>query len=222
MDPAYILSQMKTLSDHPSLSAMVGRNQESYNVWKTNKFEICWAVCRNNLGGLFDDALMLLKKQSSLGWEPLSPIFRTDVLGIMDGGTEIGVPEMNQLYRNRDLVDLWRREFVGNCLEYKERYGSELAINFSSCQLDGDELFRIDRAFYRYSVLVLAYTEGVDLGTCPYGKFQGLGDELEEIFQVCKFTRSEEGSGVLLAEGVAAFLKTAGAEMGIPLGWYDS
>ncbi|KAG0636469.1 hypothetical protein HOY80DRAFT_1139062 [Tuber brumale] len=222
MASTYLLSQMKALSDHSSLSAMVGRNQESYNVWTSNKFEICWAVCRNQFGELFGDALMLLKKQASLGRGPQSLVFGAEVRGIMDGGSEIGVSEMNQLHRNRDLVNFGRTELVGNCLEYKERYGYSLPINFSSCQLNTDELFRIDRAFYRYSVLVLAYTEGADLGTCPYGKFQGLENELEEVFQVCKFTRNKGRLGKLLAEGVAAFLKTAGAEMGIPLGWYDS
>lgn len=221
MTSAYILSRMKALSDHSSLSGMVGRSKESYTVWTSNKFEICGAICRNHFGALFDDALMLLKKQASLGREIPSLALGPDARGIMDGGSEIGFSEMIQLHRNQDLVDIWRREFVGNCLEYKERCGRDLAINFSSCQLSKNELFRVDRAFYRYSLLVLSCREGADLSTCPYGKFEGLGNELEEVFQVCKFTRSERGSGALLGEGVAAFLKTAGAEMGISLGWYD-
>jgi len=221
MTPADILSRMKALSDHSSLSGMAGRNKECYTVWASNKFEICEAVCRNHFGALFDDALMLLNKQVSLGREIPSLALGPDVRGIMDGGSEIGVSEMTQLHRNQDLVGLWRREFIGNCLEYKERLGRDLAINFSSYDLSRNELFRVDRAFYRYSVLVLAYTEGADLGTCPCGKFEGLGNELEEVFQVCKFTWSETGLGAPLGEGVAAFLKTAGAEMGISLGWYD-
>jgi len=221
MTPAHILSRMKALSDHSSLSGMVGRNKESYEVWTSNKFEICEAICRNHFGALFDDALMLLKRQASPGRETPSLALGPDVRGIMDGGSEIGVSEMTQLHRNQDLVDLWRRDFVGNCLEYKERRGRDLAINFSSCELSRNELFRVDRAFYRYSVLVLAYREGAYLSTCPYGKFEGLGNELEEVFQVCKFTWSESVLGAPLGEGVAAFLKSAGAEMEISLEWYD-
>ncbi|CUS10174.1 unnamed protein product [Tuber aestivum] len=189
--------------------------------WKSHKFEICEAVCRNNFGALFDDALMLLKKQTSLGRENLAPTLGAGLRGIIDGGSGIGVSEMTQLHRNQDCINLWRRDFVGNCLEHKERYGRDLAIDFSSSQLSRDEIFRVDRAFYRYSVLVLAYEGGAELDTCPYGNFEGLESELEEIFQVCKFTRNEKGSGALLAEGVAAFLKTIGAEMGISLVWYD-
>lgn len=128
-----ILLVMKSLPDFSSLNSFIRCNQKFNILWKSNEYGICEAISRNQFGILFDDVyqLLVLQHEAKRGMEcewdirklfetnpdsdPDSELYPEEIgLGVLKGGTKIGILEAAQLLEDKNMRDQMTAQVQGH------------------------------------------------------------------------------------------------------------
>lgn len=151
-----LLGILKASPNLKALSSLVQSNSDLYSLWKANQYAVCQEIARNIFGALLPDFYNLLVFQGGLKRQAdiipdIQALFTGDYTasaetgwGVLEGGTRIGVAELDQLLQYQDKIRYCRAGVLSRP---------------SVCSILGvsaEHEFVIDRAFLRYWVILLA------------------------------------------------------------------
>lgn len=127
------------------------------------QYSICESIIKNQLGALWKQARQLLVLQSKLNRVARGSHAETAGLGILEGGSKVGIAEIFQIMSNAREIGRVRGSFISVIRPYSARFdaGHIPAIDLVYEGLTADNIFRIDRGYYSVWIILLACAPGV-------------------------------------------------------------
>lgn len=127
------------------------------------QYSICESVIKNQLGALWKQARQLLVLQSKLNRAACGYHAEPARLGILEGGSKVGIAEIFQIMSNAREIERVRGSFISVIRPYSIQFGAGHipAIDLVYEGLTADNIFRIDRGYYSVWIILLACAPGV-------------------------------------------------------------
>lgn len=155
-----LLLIMKSVPDFGTLNSLIRSGKTFHHLWKTNEYGICGPVSKKHFGPLWDDAHRLLlfqwelKRDSENEWDIRKLFGPTNDdkeqehvgIGILSGGTNVGITESVELLKYAEKIDLGEGKLM---LQVQET--GEYVYSYASA-----DIMRTDRALLRLWLLLLA------------------------------------------------------------------
>lgn len=158
--PDILLLIMKSVPDFGTLNSLTRSSKIFHHLWETNEYGICGAISKKHFGPLWDDAHRLLlfqrelKRDSENEWDIRKLFGPTNDdkeqeyvgIGILSGGTNVGITESVELLKYAKKIDLGEGKLI-----LQTRETGEYVYHYGST-----DIMRTDRALLRLWLLLLA------------------------------------------------------------------
>lgn len=158
--PDILLLIMKSVPDFSTLNSLTRTSKIFYRLWETNEYGICGTISKKHFGPLWDDAHRLLlfqrelKRDSENEWDIRKLFGPTNDdkeqeyvgIGILSGGTNVGITESVELLKYAKKIDLGEGKLI-----LQTRETGEYVYHYGSV-----DIMRTDRALLRLWLLLLA------------------------------------------------------------------
>lgn len=217
---------MKKLASFADLISLIATNSAYQKFFESNQYGICGAIARAEFGQLWDVAYQLLVQQGRLYREADSMLDIAKLLlmdegmnngpghGVLEHGMGIGEAEIVHLLRYKASLEVLRPKFVQGVIAIQNRFGLTitLPIMLTGSTINTDQQNHIDRAFFQYWTLYLAYVPEAQskilsckAAKCPWKRnwnglhmrcwwanFESLGDKDKQAMQAVQFTQVDK------------------------------
>lgn len=158
-----IIEILRQLPEFSCVNQLILTDNLFLEIVQKYQYFICESVIKNQLGALWKQARQLLVLQSKLNRAACGPHAETAGLGILEGGSKIGIAEIFQIMSNAREIGRVRGSFISVIRPYSTQFGAGHipAIDLVYEGLTADNIFRIDRGYYSVWIILLACAPGV-------------------------------------------------------------